>query len=211
MEFKTRPKFFLFDIGEVLVRGINNAIEVALTREKHRLRYIPTPQELFSSEIFLRFWKGELSKNEFQLKISKFLKTDIETVLSIWDIFFEIITIDRGLYYHIQALKEKGYRVGCLSNADPWFIEFLQEKINIYELFDRNVFLSYQIGLIKPDPQIFEFVLRQISLPPNKILFIDDNIENTTSAERLGFITILYENLGQYLDEIIKRKYWPPS
>ncbi len=49
-------------------------------------------------------------------------------------------------------------------------------------------FASHLIGLAKPNPLGFLHVADEIGLPPENILFIDDNLTNIESAEKLGFV-----------------------
>ena len=55
--------------------------------------------------------------------------------------------------------------------------------------FDR-AYYSYEMGLRKPDPQIFEQVLLENSLKASETLFIDDSLQHVESARRLGLQTI---------------------
>jgi putative hydrolase of the HAD superfamily len=55
--------------------------------------------------------------------------------------------------------------------------------------FDR-IYLSHRVGLRKPDPKIFELVLRENKLNPSETLFIDDSPQHIESANLLGIQTI---------------------
>ena len=56
---------------------------------------------------------------------------------------------------------------------------------NAFEVF----YLSYEMGMRKPDSEIFEFVLTENDLRPSETLFVDDTKENTDSASSLGIKT----------------------
>jgi putative hydrolase of the HAD superfamily len=95
----------------------------------------------------------------------------------------------------LEALKATGnYRMFLLSNTNPLHME--QAKQNIgnrdYQQF-RNCFqgfyLSHEIGMRKPQPEIFAFVLQENRLTPEETLFIDDTREHTKSASSLGIRT----------------------
>ena len=96
----------------------------------------------------------------------------------------------------LKTLKKK-YQLYLLSNTNSIHMQSIlaaaQEKhgINLLDCFDQ-VFLSYEIGLRKPNPAIFNYVLDTISQKPQHGLFIDDLKENVNSAQTTGLNTLHY-------------------
>lgn len=95
----------------------------------------------------------------------------------------------------------KTNRVGFLSNAENFFYPYIQQKLE--PEFDFS-YSSWQLGLEKPDPQIYLQVLKLQNLSPEEVVFIDDNTDNVTSAQTLGIHTILFESIQRLLDELKK-------
>ena len=93
----------------------------------------------------------------------------------------------------IQKLsEEKDYKLILLSNTNENHIEHIKRKVPFYEDFRKcfdAFYLSHEIGMRKPNSDIFEFVLNKNNLEPESCLFIDDTRENTETASRLGFHT----------------------
>jgi glucose-1-phosphatase len=93
----------------------------------------------------------------------------------------------------IQKLSaEKDYKLILLSNTNENHIGHIQANVPFYEDFKKcfdECYLSHEIGLRKPNPDIFEFVLEENSLRPEDCLFIDDTRENIDTAASLGFHT----------------------
>lgn len=93
----------------------------------------------------------------------------------------------------IQKLaEEKNYKLILLSNTNENHIEYIRENVPFYEEFKScfdAFYLSHEIGMRKPNPDIFEFVLKKHDLEPQNCLFIDDTRENIKTASRLGFHT----------------------
>ncbi len=90
----------------------------------------------------------------------------------------------------------KYYPVYLLSNTNiihfPVYNKLL--KINfgiddIRNLFDQ-VYLSFQLGMRKPQPEIFQLVINENNLKPEETLFVDDNIDNIEAAKILGLGTL---------------------
>jgi putative hydrolase of the HAD superfamily len=74
-----------------------------------------------------------------------------------------------------------------LSNTNPvhWTSEF--NETTVLPMFQRH-FPSYQLGLAKPDPAIFESVVRELDLPAGRVVFLDDNQANVDSAAAVGLL-----------------------
>jgi glucose-1-phosphatase len=87
-----------------------------------------------------------------------------------------------------ELLEEvrRNMRVGCLSNTNALHWADHSAKWGLDGYFDVW-FLSYQLGLVKPDHEIFEHVCSQLALPPHRIVFLDDNSINVQQAAQLGF------------------------
>lgn len=106
-----------------------------------------------------------------------------------------ITGIPQGMIRLLRNLGQK-FRMSVLSNTNPlhmaYFNRMLRETEGVSglnELFD-SVFLSHEMHLRKPDPAVFEHVLAATGIMPEKTLYIDDSIEHTESAVRLGIRTI---------------------
>ena len=82
------------------------------------------------------------------------------------------------------------YRLCCLSNTNPLHWARVCEMTNYGELFD-NLFLSYELGVVKPDSRIFRRVLNELDVSPEKVMFFDDKEENVEAARHLGFCGVV--------------------
>ena len=87
----------------------------------------------------------------------------------------------------IGRLKEAGYRLYVLSNMSREFIDYLR-TFPVYGLFDGEV-VSCEEGVVKPEPQIYELLLRRFDLDPAETLFIDDRGINLEAASAFGIHT----------------------
>ena len=97
----------------------------------------------------------------------------------------------------ISSLKEN-YKLFLLSNTNSIHIDYLKNRFKkikwdkFISLFDET-YLSYQIGMRKPDLEIFEHLLVKECLNPEEVLFIDDSIQHIESANKLGINCFLLE------------------
>jgi len=99
--------------------------------------------------------------------------------------------------------KEKKYNLFIISNYAKEAAQLLIQKYKaFFSLFD-DIIISANIGMIKPDKEIYEHFLNKHSLYPEQCLFIDDQEENIVSAQNIGIKSILY---NEYKDFEIKLK-----
>lgn len=106
----------------------------------------------------------------------------------------------------IDALKDAGYKLYCITNFTPAGYEQCYDCISFIERFDGCIF-SFREGIAKPDPEIYMTLLRRYDLKAEECVFIDDTEENVLSAENLGFAGIVftgYEDAIARLGEILK-------
>lgn len=120
-------------------------------------------------------------------------------VVNAWNAMLGEIHADNILA--VQKLKNAGYNVYLLSNTNDIHIQIAFDrwnKLNLVkaqDLFDK-IYLSQEIGLRKPNRDIFEYVLQDISTNPQEVLFIDDSIQHIESASQLGMKTHLLKNIN---------------
>lgn len=98
------------------------------------------------------------------------------------------------LRYIEQELKSK-YKIAMLSNvADDRIGELFTD--DDVELFDDMV-LSFQVGLAKPNTEIFKLAAERLGLSPDECVFVDDNQGYCMGAESVGMKSICYNNFPQ--------------
>ncbi len=106
----------------------------------------------------------------------------------------------------IKGLKERGYRIYILSNYSEYVYEFTKSKLRFLEYADGAVF-SYAVKMIKPQEDIYEYLMRTYGLYAAESVFIDDRTENIEGAMKCGIFGILftdYETTKKNLEEFLK-------
>ena len=86
----------------------------------------------------------------------------------------------------------------AISNTNRMHFEFILKRYEFLKYF-QGWSLSYEVGVAKPDPAIFEHALGKTRIPAAKALFIDDQLINVEAARRLGMNAIHFLNLAQLL------------
>lgn len=109
---------------------------------------------------------------------------------------------NKQLFKQAFRLKKLGYKISVLS--DQWCLSklaLMPEKY--YKKFDE-VIVSCDVGVRKPNPEIYKILIKKLKLKTKEVLFIDNQIWNTKPAKKLGIKTILFKNNKQ----LFENKIW---
>lgn len=103
--------------------------------------------------------------------------------------FFAGDELNQPLVEQVKRLRQAGYRTGLLSNFADDARRLWSEVFPFINYFD-GVVISAEVGVMKPDPQIYYLAAERVGVKPEEALFIDDFMENIRGAERVGMQTI---------------------
>jgi len=96
----------------------------------------------------------------------------------------------------IRAIRSSNHKLFVLSNMHPASITYLEKTHDIWDLFD-GVVISSRIQMVKPEIQIYEYLLATHDLIAAETVFIDDLSENLVAASTLGIQTIQFVDANQ--------------
>lgn len=117
--------------------------------------------------------------------------------------FFAGDRVDRRLLELVRRLRERGLKVGLLSNAPPprKADDSPAGRWGMAELFDAQVF-SYEVGALKPDPRPYRAILAALGVEAAETLFIDDAPANVAGARAVGMRVHLFRGVEELLREL---------
>ena len=101
----------------------------------------------------------------------------------------KIVPID-GMRDLLQDLKDRGFRLFVLSNTCVHWRSFW-EKIPGHELFE-DVLISAEVGLVKPQPEIFRLACERFGISAEESVFIDDTPANAEAAYYVGMRAVVF-------------------
>lgn len=201
----SRIKNIVFDLGDVILN-----IDVPLAsssfgklsgKEQHEILALFKEKELFRL-----FETGLVDEDGFRNMVRELLEFpdwSEEIIDTAWNsLLLDIPPARIGL---IKALS-KNYRLFLLSNTSSIHIKQVNKILHaasgvekLDDLFEK-VYVSYEMGLMKPNPEIYLQVLRESDLAAEETLFLDDNADNIAAASKLGIDTILVQKPVTILD-----------
>jgi glucose-1-phosphatase len=181
----------IFDLGDVLL----DLDQDRTLRQFNRLG-LSLDEVNLQSTLFTDFECGKISAADFRQTLKAAAKgaIDDEQIDEAWNRM--LLSINHQRLPMLQELQ-KLVPLYLLSNTNSihidWFHQYLHNTIGLNqwnELFTQQ-FLSYEIGLRKPNLDIYEYVTSAIGLAPKACLFIDDNKSNISGATKAGLKTLL--------------------
>ena len=107
----------------------------------------------------------------------------------------------RMLAWH-KALKEHGLKTAILSNMGDSVLANIELSFPWIEDFDVLIW-SYQLRMIKPQPEIYQHLLEKLGTAPEETLFLDDKLENIEAARHLGIQGLQFSTADQLRQDLI--------
>ncbi len=186
---------YLFDMGNVIVAFDHWRFCHRLAGETNR----QTPDEIytivFQNGLNTRFELGQLNGKSFYQELKKALNftLSMERVQELWcDIFWE----NPGMTEILKMLHTRA-RLILISNTNSWHTDYVQKRFNVLTHFHALI-LSYEIGVCKPDEQIFQAALSAAGTAPENCLYFDDSELNIQAARKIGIPSVLFRYDGPF-------------
>ena len=102
----------------------------------------------------------------------------------------------------ISEIREKIFKLAVISNMPIDVLESMRNNFQWFESFDVLVF-SCDVGVNKPDIEIYEYGLRELEIPPGDCLFVDDSIDNVRAAMDVGMHAIHFRTFSDFYRDFI--------
>ena len=194
-------KAIVFDLGKVILDFDNRKIARRLSQAS------PFTEETvysasFKSRAVRDFDLGHVSPEEFYSAVRKELSLDMsfEEFSNAWcDIFVPV----PGAEDLIRSLKAS-YRLMLLSNTNKLHFDHIQDRFPVVSLFDEHL-LSFRLGCMKPDPNIYRTVVERSGCNPGEIFYTDDTPEYVEPALLNGFEAVVFSSVSSLVPEMNKR------
>lgn len=175
-----------FDLGNVLVRFYRDQVieqlvpRSTLTREE-------IDHLLISDPSFLDYEMGKITTAQALAHWKECLNFSgsVDELETIYCNAFE--PIERHIEY--ASLLSRHYPVAVLSNTSEAHIRTVEKQYGFFDIF-RDKIYSYEVGLRKPDPAIYQLALERMKADRFETLFIDDLEENILTPAKMGWQTI---------------------
>ena len=157
----------------------------------------PSPDEMSPVHLLER---GEIAVGEFELLLSAALAQEGSTVEAqglIGQMFADLAIYEDSMTSLVTRAHAAGIRTALLSNS--WGNDY--DRTDWDEMFDAVV-ISGEVGMRKPEREIFELALDRIGLPAAECVFVDDVPHNVEAAAEAGLVGIVHRTFDQTAIEL---------
>jgi glucose-1-phosphatase len=197
----------VFDLGGVLIElgGIPRMLELlshTVTVEELWARWITSPSvRQFETGLIDEGAFADALLNEFALPISP------------TQFIAEFTTWPTGLFpgtTELLTLLAPHYTLACLTNTNTLHWPRICDEMGLKPHFTHH-FASHQLGLLKPDPEIYQHTIAQLGYAPERILFLDDTAVNIESARAAGISAYRVVGITGVIAQLTALGVMPPA
>jgi HAD superfamily hydrolase (TIGR01509 family) len=185
----SETKAIIFDCFGVLYPQAGSAFF-----ERHKESFSKHPEAW--EELNVRIDLGQITRAEFYAAQEKITGVPAASIMQEID---DQMIVDSNLVTLIEKLKP-AYKIGFLSNAGREEIDPV-DRDGIDRLFDPMT-ISYEIGIVKPNAEIFLVAAQRLGVAPDECLLIEDSKVNIEAAQKVGMKTLFYASFGMIPDEL---------
>ena len=186
-------KNYIFDFGGVFYEIDQFATFSDLKNASATPDLIQSMESVLKHCAFFSIYeRGEIASQLFCERIIETFNLDL-TVANFTKIWNKtLIKLKDGAIDAIKQFNKKG-KVFLLSNTNEIHFSAFQKECNgFFKEFDKCIF-SFQIGMNKPNTNIYKYLLKECSIKPEESIFIDDSPVNLQGAKKTGLNTVLFD------------------
>lgn len=192
-----RRRGLLVDYGGVLTTNVFASFEQfcraeGLAPDRVREAFLGDSRELLH-ELEL----GTIDEAEFERQFAE--RLGIRESAGLIDRLFGGMGPDEEMHDAVRRAREAGVRTGLVSNS--WGTGLAYDPAQLSELFDAVV-ISGDVGLHKPQPEIYMLGAERAGVAPERCVFVDDLRENCSGAEAVGMAAVLHRGADTTIPEL---------
>lgn len=194
-------KHLVFDFGDVLNYHLRTKEE-----KQALLDVADMPPEVF----FTRYWKHRTAYDLGQLDADQYWNLVLDNpcpskVKTLRQIDVQVaVRLNFRVWVRLRQLRAKPLTLTLLSNM-PSDLARYHEHSSIHDNF-HHTFFSCDIGMMKPDPRVYDFVLQKTGQTAGETLLVDDSSANVAAAREAGWRAIRFRSI-KHLVELLDRVY----
>jgi len=177
----------VFDIGNVICEW--NPLKLVGRLFASEMECKQALEHVIAHEDWQMLDKGLLSLDEAISRADQRCSLGVEKISALFEGTPKSLEPIRETLDIIMDLSAKGYRLYILSNMHKHTFERLSDILDIWKYFS-GIVISCHVKSIKPEPEIFEYLIDAYDLIPKNAVFLDDLKCNIEAAKRFEFHTI---------------------
>ena len=190
----------LVDYGGVLTTNVWDSFRAfceaeGIDREEVKRAFRDRPEAM---ALLRRLEAGELTEEEFSPLFGPIIGVREDRTAGLVDRLFAGMEPEEEMIEALRRARAAGLKTGLISNS--WG-RGRYDRDSFSELFD-GVVISGEVGLHKPQPEIFRLGAERVGLTPEQCVFVDDLRENCEGAEAVGMTAVLHRGADASLERL---------
>jgi len=167
------------------------------------MKHVDRTDEQAVQHLAREYELGRLETDQFFKELDRVFKGKYgrEELETAWNAI--IVKENSAIVPLVDAIQAM-YETAVLSNTSSVHFEKSCQVAPLLQKFSRR-YLSYQMGVAKPDPAVYRHVIKDLSADPASLLFIDDVVENINAAVRCGMNGIVFKDVASLNSALILR------
>ncbi|MFM4833417.1 HAD family hydrolase [Aeromonas media] len=195
----------IFDLGRVVVSwdpvGIVRSVRGPDGAEA-------LAEQLFNHPDWLEVDRGTLSLHAMARQAEERTGLPMAQNLAILQAVPASLLPDPAMVALIEALHGAGHRLYALSNMGHASIDWLEQHQDFWRFF-RGKVVSARVRMLKPEPDIYRYLLVSFDLSAQECLFIDDSPANVAAAEALGLQGMVFTDAAACRRQLVEQGWLP--
>ncbi len=184
----TKPRLLLFDLGNVLVRFEPDLFTMALGLDARDAQH---HYESKVRELTNRYESGGYTTDEYFSSLRDYLQNRFD-LATLKKAFLSVLTDPiPGMEDLVHEATAK-LPAAVVSNTNETHFPSVLPRVHALQYLPKR-YLSYEMGVMKPLPEFYQRILRNETVLPNEMLFIDDVKDNIAAAEKAGMVGYLFD------------------
>lgn len=181
---------YIFDLGNVIVDIDFNRV-MGVWSDYSRVPLANLQKSFVMGDAFKRHERGQITDEEFAAAVSQEMgmALSFEQFAAGWQAIF--VGLRPDVIAVMNTLREQGHRVVVLSNTNRLHTHFWPSEYPQIALAADKIYLSQEMGMRKPDVEIYQKLLEEEDFSASEAVFFDDNADNIKGAQQLGITSIL--------------------
>ena len=192
---------FIFDLGNVLVRYDWKTFLKSMKYSGETIQAVG--DAVFDSPDWVDADRGVRNEEEI---LQAFIDNDPEYEKEIRETFAKMSGVIHTYSYTVdwlKYLKKRGYKIYYLSNFSQPLYERCREEMAFLDLMDGG-YMSWQVKMLKPEPEFYQKLLKDFHIKPEKAVFIDDVLENVAEARSQGINAVHFKGRKETIQKLLE-------
>ena len=201
-----KPQALIVDFGGVLTTSLQDSFVAFAEQNGIELQdLVRVALKAYTEEgtdpLVVDFETGRLGEAEFAIQFAQRLaqetgvEVDPERLIGQ---MFGGLRLEEGMLEAVAAIKAAGYKTALLSNS--WGVSAYPRE-RLAEIMDVIV-ISAEVGMRKPDREIFDFTVDKLGVDPAGCVFVDDHPGHLKAAQEAGWTTVLHRTPAETIEEL---------